>query len=618
MISKRISARRDGRSSARSAFRYGEGLASKNAEIIRVQDKSHRTRLGNFGMVDDGIYTGRNVVEMAELLDTAAMEMQANCDLNTRVATDKKIAHFVISYNQQKPSEEILLDTEHSFLVAMKLDKNHYASFLHNDNGYWHLHLFASRIDKQNHLGNPLWQDRKIRDRICRELEIKHQLSQDNGMHKIDDKGEIVELSREARISRRANPDRLGDKAITIEKYTGIQSFQTWVADVRLGDCLKQCKSWQEMHAVTAQYGCLIKPRGAGFVVAPLNQKGAVQLSKIGLKNLEDKIGKYEPRGADLVTPIIQPYKSTAVHKEGRVHFEKWLAAKSEYQQTKNQKISDLRAIHTGIRKDLFESGRHAIKKIRSEFHGESLRTAISVARMQQAVRMSALSEQLKIERLDLRVQLKMNGPGTTFKDYLAREGGKGDGVAIRLLRKMGAENSTDVARERHERMLQVSLSISGTEWNAIPLLQFKYKVGQSGDIEYDLGGNRKIIDSAVTRRIHLNVIAANDPKTVEIALRYAMLKFGNKLSLTGPIEFQRLVVDVAVRNGLRVSFTDPGLEEYRMQLLANQYQNCGQITKENYNASNHPIQQFEQIPPPQLRERLHNLPIGNMVLDSK
>lgn len=81
---------------------------------------------------NDGVYVG---LDMAEMIGLAATEMQANCDMNTRVGEDKKLAHFVISFNQDRPSEAVLRDTEDSMLSTIKLDKNHFATFLHNDNG---------------------------------------------------------------------------------------------------------------------------------------------------------------------------------------------------------------------------------------------------------------------------------------------------------------------------------------------------------------------------------------------------------------------------------------------------------------------------------------------------
>lgn len=200
MISKRIAGRKDGKSSAMDALKYGEGL-KPDLETGELLDKSHRTRLGNFGIIDDGVFVGQ---DMAELIELAAIEMQANCDLNTRVGADKKLAHFLVSFNQDKPSEAVLRDTEDSMLAKMELDKNHFATFLRNNNGYWHLHIFASRIEKENpHRGNSLWHDKINRDKVCREIETRHSLPRDNGLHKVDEFGQIVEIPRKERIASR-------------------------------------------------------------------------------------------------------------------------------------------------------------------------------------------------------------------------------------------------------------------------------------------------------------------------------------------------------------------------------------------------------------------------------
>lgn len=196
MISKRMA----GKSSAKAALKYGEGL-KPDFETGELLDKSHRTRLGNFGLIDDGVFVGQDMVELIEL---AAIEMQANCDLNNRVGADKKLAHFLVSFNKEKPSEAALRDTEDSMLVKMELDKNHFATFLRNNNGYWHLHIFASRIEKEKpHRGNSLWHDKINRDKVCREIETRHSLPRDNGLHKVDEFGQIVEIPRKERIASR-------------------------------------------------------------------------------------------------------------------------------------------------------------------------------------------------------------------------------------------------------------------------------------------------------------------------------------------------------------------------------------------------------------------------------
>jgi hypothetical protein len=618
MISKRISSRKDGKSSAHAAFRYGEGLSSERTGIERIQDKSHRTRLGNFGLVDDGVYIGRGADDMAELLALAATEMQANCDLNTRVATDKKIAHFVISFNQTKPSDSVLLDTEDSMLSALKLDKNHFASFTHSDNGYWHLHMFVSRIDKVKHLGNSLWQDKTIRDRVCREIEIRHKLDRDNGLHVIDEAGQIVEVPRVDRQHKREQKNSLGDRARTTEKYSGEKSFQTWVTEIRLGDQLKSAKSWQDLHVAAAAYGCEIKQKGAGFVVCPLREKGSIQLSKIGLKNLPSRLGEFEPHIADQNVHNKTAYKPCPIDQEGASHYAKWQSAKAAFLPVKANKIALLRDTHREEQNKLRIAQFAELKVIRGSCNGEALQAAIYVAKMKHAASMTLLSERYAVERQVLYVNFNIQGPGYTYKEYLVKEAGKGDTVATGLIRKLSFDQTTEVTRERERNKLKITATFSGYDYRATPLMQFSYRVAHNGTIVYDFGRGRIISDSAISRKIQLNTIAANDPMAIETALRYAMLKFGNRLVLTGPAEFQRLAVEIAVNKGLKITFDDPALEEYRHKLISQRKQPNNFITMEIKNASNHPIERSRQIPPAQIRNHLHDLSLGDLVLDTE
>lgn len=72
MISKRIAGRKDGKSSAVASLRYGEGL-TPDKQTGEFLDKSHRTRFGNFGLIDDGIYAGRDKSEMSEMIELAGV-----------------------------------------------------------------------------------------------------------------------------------------------------------------------------------------------------------------------------------------------------------------------------------------------------------------------------------------------------------------------------------------------------------------------------------------------------------------------------------------------------------------------------------------------------------------
>jgi hypothetical protein len=614
MISKRIAGRTDGKSSAVASLRYGEGLTpdKRTGEFL---DKSHRTRFGNFGLIDDGIYAGHDKAEMSELIELAGLEMQSNCDLNTRVAPDKKIAHFVVSFNQVKPSEAVLLDTEDSILAALKLDQNHFATFLHDDNGYWHLHIFASRIDKINHLGNPLWQDQTIRDRVCREIELRHQLEIDNGLHRIVD-GAIVEIPFAERIAIRGQKDksRISDRALTIEKHSGEKSFQTWCNEMRIGDRLKHAKSWQDLHQAAAAYDCEVHQRGAGFIIRPVGEQGGIQLSKVGLKNLPAKFGSFEkPNNQPLKSEF--NYSPTPTQSNSGNLYKKWREAKTAFNPNRVEESNALRESHKQIRHELREKHQLELAQIRAETKGPERLAAISIHKMEQSIALTALAERFSSERQALRDQQAERGPGNTFRDYLVKESGKGDPAALELARKYGIEVSTLVSRQREEEQLRIVARVSGLKNLSATRLRFPYQVQSSGTVVFDLGDGRAITDNATARQVQLNDLAAHSPEAVETALRFSASKFGNTLTLTGSQEFQRHAVEIVVSKGMNISFYDPQLEAYKNQLIStintNHHKEKSYVTRTYQN-------QAKRIPPAKRRDRMHQMSELTLVSESQ
>lgn len=71
----------------------------------------------------------------------------------------------------------------------------------------------------------------------------------------------------------------------------------------------------------------------------------------------------------------------------------------------------------------------------------------------------------------------------------------------------------------------------------------------------------------------HLAVLDPNSDEVIEAALLLAYEKFGTNLTLTGPPEFQRRAVAVAVDRGIPVKFIDPQLEAIRLQLTERKQQ---------------------------------------------
>lgn len=605
MIQKEPTSRKDKKSSAKDSLRYGEGVGI-DRETGEIIDKSLRTRLGGFGLVENGVYQNLPRDEMLQIIDLAAAEMQANCDLNQRVEADKKIMHRIFSWDQYKPTEAVLRDTEDSALATLKLDKNHFATFLHNDNGHWHLHLFASRIDKIKHSGNSLWMSHQKLDKVCREVELRHGLKRDAGMHDVDEHGNIIAISfaelRERRLEKQANGSkRISDKAQAIETYSGEKSFQTWANEIRIGDRLKHAKSWQELHATAAAYGLVIKAKGAGFTVSPIGQKGGMQLSKLGVKNLTAKFGVFEAAAvatANKIAPTIR-YQPEPT-KPADALYATFKAEKLNHKSVKLVAINSFNDQTKAARQALKQTQREELALIRSKTKGADRFAAVSVAKMAHVVAAANLIDAQREERAQLYQALSKQSPGATFREFVIKQAEAGSDAALVLARKYAAEKATKTLFEREEVTLQIVGKVSGNAYRAVPRLPLKHRVTWLGSVVYDLGHGHKITDKISPNQIQLNDLAARDPASIETSLRFAAAKFGGTLTLTGPRDFQLLAVQTSVSKGLGIKFADPALEQYR-QILLEQH-------KEQQNATRTIRNDNRNIPPAHRRDRLRQL----------
>ncbi|HQU09389.1 MAG TPA: hypothetical protein PLV25_05450, partial [Opitutales bacterium] len=62
---------------------------------------------------------------------------------------------------------------------------------------------------------------------------------------------------------------------------------------------LKEAKGWQDVHDLLTPYGAVIKPKGAGLVIATADGTVGIKASslnrKLSFKSLTDRFGTYKP-----------------------------------------------------------------------------------------------------------------------------------------------------------------------------------------------------------------------------------------------------------------------------------------------------------------------------------
>lgn len=168
-----------------------------------------------------------------------------------------------------------------------------------------------------------------------------------------------------------------------------------------------------------------------------------------------------------------------------------------------------------------------------------------------------------------------------------------GDDSAVALVKRYGADEATRVSRQAEIVRLKNVASLSGLKNNPSIRLQIKHRIERNGTVVFDLGRGRSITDSATAKQIQLNSAAANDPIAIEIALRFAASRFGKTLTLTGSQDFQRLAVETAVRKGLNIAFSDPNLEQYKLQFATTINHKFTQEKANDKNSRNHGRQQI-------------------------
>lgn len=192
-------------------------------------------------------------------------------------------------------------------------------------------------------------------------------------------------------------------------------------------------------------------------------------------------------------------------------------------------------------------------------------RAAFSLARMEKIGRDKALAEQIKAERQALKEKYAAKA-SELFRVFLQERAQAGDVQALTELRRQrieplqrdnqGKQLGTGATDEQHRR--GEDLFILGEN--------ITHRVAINGEVTYQLDGRDVLRDEVRAVKV---LDENNDRAVLETGLRLALQKFGPRIQARGDEEFKRRIVEVSVDAGLRVTFTDPLLNEYRQQLEA-------------------------------------------------
>jgi hypothetical protein len=181
-------------------------------------------------------------------------------------------------------------------------------------------------------------------------------------------------------------------------------------------------------------------------------------------------------------------------------------------------------------------------------------KAAVSVARMERLLKEAALRDRIKTER----DQLKVRKPATEqYRDFLTDKAQAGDERALAELRRMSPA-PTEKARDTDAQVTAAEPTKDKQDREPIHSAPaITYQVHRNGDVTYQRAGRDMLRDQG--KAVHM---LQNDSQTIETGLRLAQQKFGSKLALSGPQDFQEKAARVAAEAGLKVEFTDQRLNK--------------------------------------------------------
>ena len=468
----------------------------------------------------------------------AISEVLATQHMNTRAKGDKTY-HLLVSFRAgEKPDADTLKAIEERICAGLGYGEHQRISAVHHDTDNLHIHIAISKIHPTRHtMHEPYYPHRALAE-LCTALERDYGLERDN---------------HEPR--KRGAESRAAD----MERHAGIESLLGWVRRECVSE-MQSAQSWTELHQVMRESGLELRERANGLVIAAPDGtlvKASTVARDLSKPALEARLGPFEAspeRQAQTKAkrtyqkdPVRMRVNTVELYAKYKAEQKSLTAARAEAL-AKAKRRRD-RAIEDAKRSNRL---RRATVKI---VDGKGINKRVLYSQASTALRTSL--DAINKEYTKEREQLYKGFQRKTWADWLKQEALKGDTEALTALRSReaahGLKGNTIQAEGRATpgaAHVQDNITKKGT---------IIFRAGRSA-VRDD--GDRLQVSREATR------------EALQAALRLAMEKYGERITVNGTAEFKAQIVRAAVDSQLPITFADPGLERRRLELL----------TKENAN----------------------------------
>lgn len=206
------------------------------------------------------------------------------------------VFHYLLSWqSHESPRPEQVYDSVRHSLRKLGLAEHQFVAAIHTDTDNLHVHVAVNRVHPESGYINRLSYSKEKLNKACRELELKHGFSPDNGCYVI---------SSDKRIVRKTSVERDRQSAW---KRGHTQSFKEYIADTAIAGLREEPVSgWGELHLRFAKEGLFLVQEGAEFKVKDAweRERPGVTLTAYGrswgTEKLTRKLGEFIPPAQDI------------------------------------------------------------------------------------------------------------------------------------------------------------------------------------------------------------------------------------------------------------------------------------------------------------------------------
>ncbi len=461
-------------------------------------------------------------------VQAAVAEILATQYSNTRAENDKTY-HLLLSFRAgESPSLETMKAIEERICVGLGFEGHQRISAIHNDTDNLHIHIAINKIHPEKGTIHEPYKAYKTLAQLCEVLEVEYGLEKDNHQS-----------------TRTVSQGKAND----MERHAGIESLLSWVKE-ECAENLKAAKTWKDFHEVLATHGLTIKERGAGFIFESADDGIAVKASSVdrafSKKALEEKLGSFTPVEGALPKATKKYSKAPKIKANTVELFGAYRKEQEALVTTKRQEIGKLRRQRDAAIADLKRANnlrRATIKIVNAG--GISRRYLYKQASQSYSDSMKSINEDFKKELGKLNKTYKPQ----QWADWLKSKALSGDDQALIALRARGDGTTGNTINYGQQNAQALPLAVDNITKKGTVI----YKAGKSA-IRDD--GSKLAISKTANYEL------------VEKALKIAIEKYGNTLSLTGTAQFKAMAIKIATEKNLNIKFKEPNL-----QTIANSYE---------------------------------------------